>query len=151
MIFFRAPRRNFPDQRSPSTTYGFWSVLSQKNAKLPMLVDMVWGGGSRARCCGSVWGVSELCCAGFRRDFRCHPLGKSSDGSISIVDTGKSPILPKSAKIPIHLGFPEFFFILGCGMIVGATTHLTRPPPPPPAPLTAPSLTATAQPATRTK
>ena len=42
-IDFRAPRRNFPDQRSPSTTYGFWSVLSAKIEKSSMLVDMVGG------------------------------------------------------------------------------------------------------------
>ena len=45
-ICFRAPRRNFPDQRSPSTTYGFWSVLSQKKTKLAMLVVMFGGSGS---------------------------------------------------------------------------------------------------------
>ena len=25
-VFFRAPRRNFPDQRSPTTEYSFWAV-----------------------------------------------------------------------------------------------------------------------------
>ena len=46
----RAPRRNFPDQRSPSTTYGFWSVLSAKKPKLAMLVVIFGGSGSGPEC-----------------------------------------------------------------------------------------------------
>ena len=82
---FRAPRRNFPDQRSPSTTYGFWSVLSQKISKSAMLVDIVMGCSSGRRCSPSVWEVPGLCCEGFWRDFRCHPIGCLSDRSISKV------------------------------------------------------------------
>ena len=77
-----------------------------------MLLDMVGGSGSGPHCCASVWEVPEVCCEGFWRDFRCAPIGCSSDGSISIVDTAKSPI---SAKIDQKSDFEQnlkFFFVL---------------------------------------
>ena len=58
----RVPRRNFPDQGSPFTTYGFWSVLSGKIAKSSMLVDMVGGCRSGPERCPSVWEVVEDWC-----------------------------------------------------------------------------------------
>ena len=39
--YFRAPRRNFPDQRSPSTTYDFWGV--RENRDLPDVGGDGWG------------------------------------------------------------------------------------------------------------
>ena len=59
-INFRAPRRNFPDQRSPSTTYGFWSVLSQKIAKFAMLMGIFGVRASRRCCSPSVPEVAEV-------------------------------------------------------------------------------------------
>ena len=85
---------------------------SAKNAFDQMLVAMVWGCRSGARCCPSVWEVTEVCCEGFRRDFGCAPIGCSSDGSISMLITRKSQRSQRSAKIPIHPGFPWFFMVL---------------------------------------
>ena len=120
VIYHRAPRRNFPDQRSPSTTYGFWSVLSAKIAKSSMLVDIVRVRASGRRCSPSVWEVGEVCCEGFWRDFRCHPLGCSSDRSIPKVYIAKSPI---SAKIDQN---PDFEQNLKVFLVSRALNHCKR-------------------------
>ena len=109
---FRAPRRNFPDQRSPSTTYGFWSVLSAKIAKSSMLVGIFGVVVNGPRCCPSVWEVPKLCCEGFWRDFRCHPIGCLSDASMKKVYIAKSLISAKTDQNPDFEQNLVFFFDL---------------------------------------
>ena len=45
--------------------------------------------------------VPGLCCEGFWRDFRCHPIGCLSGRSISMVDMGNRRSRPKPIKILI--------------------------------------------------
>ena len=117
---FRAPRRNFPDQRSPSTTYGFWSVLSAKIAKFAMLMGRFGMGCSGPECSPSVPEVPGLCCEGFWRDFRCHPIGCPSDRSISTLYTAKSPIWAKTDQNP-DFGQNLVFFV-----VLSALNHCKR-------------------------
>ena len=60
-----------------------------RKSRSSMLVDMVRGCGSGPRCSPSVWEVAKVCCEGFWRDFGCHPIGWSSDGSMKKVDIAK--------------------------------------------------------------
>ena len=53
-----------------------------------------------------------MCCEGFWRDFRCAPIGCSSDGSISSVDTAKSPISAKINQKPDFDQNLKIFFVL---------------------------------------
>ena len=118
--FYRAPRRNFPGQRSPSTTYGFWSVLSAKIAKFAMLMGIFGVCRSGPECSPSVPEVPRLCCEGFWRDFRCHPIGCPSDRLISKVYIAKSPISAKTDQNP-DFGQNLVFFV-----VLSALNHCKR-------------------------
>ena len=77
-----------------------------------MLVGIFGVGRKRPECSPSVPEVAEVCCEGFWRDFRCHPIGCSSDASMKMVYAAKSPISAKTDQNPDFEQNLMFFFVL---------------------------------------
>ena len=78
-LIFSAPRRNFLDQRSPTTTFDFWRLRGvtgcpyAKIAKSSMFEIMFRAGSSCPRCSPPVSEWTKVSYEGFWRDFLCAP------------------------------------------------------------------------------